>query len=229
VAVLTPQEILTLGEEALLSADPRHSLTPTAISLSVLETSTTPLAMVPGLQQLLALQAPTPQNAIQISQLLDSLQDPSLAVRRPTTLAQRPLSTLKLGLLPQRLIPTRISLLLLNRAPITLSQTFKPVNAALQLSLALDTLPNNPVISFVPQWLSGEPLTPIALLPTAPTSFQAALLPNVATQNRRLNAAVRFLLSKDMTALDTLLQATRSEPLPQVQGQVVNLDRFNLQ
>ena len=144
---------------------------------------------------------------------------------------------LSLEILPQRLTPSPISLLLLtpNREATAISQVI-PANP-IQLSLAPEAAPVSHLISLLPRL--SEALAPLALRPLdrsplgltaqAPvqTSIQASLPPSPSSQrDRRLTAAVQFLLSKDVSALDTLLEANGLSPLPQIQGQVINLDEF---
>ena len=86
----------------------------------------------------------------------------------------------------------------------------------------LTLLPND---RFTPLALLPLNQVPIALLPRPETNLQASATPS-DRDNRRLNAALRFLLSQDVSALDTLLQASGGSPQPNVSGQVINLDQL---
>ncbi|MGA0198649.1 MAG: hypothetical protein ACO3NK_05900, partial [Prochlorotrichaceae cyanobacterium] len=86
--------------------------------------------------------------------------------------------------------------------------------------------------------LPSEQLVPLALLPVGQPlarlprdpqteTLQARAVSERNRNDRRLNAALRFLLSQDQTALETLLQASRfEEPQPEVQGQIIDFDRL---
>ena len=136
--------------------------------------------------------------------------------------------------LPDQLTPTLLSLTLFEipLEPVSLDPN---LDRAILLTLApnpepplgqsawlLTLLPND---RFTPLALLPLNQVPIALLPRPETNLQASATPS-DRDNRRLNAALRFLLSQDISALDTLLQASGGSPQPKVSGQVINLDQL---
>jgi hypothetical protein len=203
----------------------------------------------------------------QVSLLLETLMDPALQARRPVApeplataepaeaLLEQPLASreplspqalLTLGqeisTLPDRLIPTQLSLLIFQVESEQLLTDAPTLDRDIQLSLAPNTAQN---LSGLLTFLPSEQLVPIALVPLDQTIALAPsqLLPtqlNPEAENlqaraqleqgrndRRLNAALRFLLSQDQTALETLLEASGlQQPQPEIQGQIIDFDRF---
>ena len=147
--------------------------------------------------------------------------------------------------LSDRFIPTQLSLLLFELGSEQRLTNVPQFDEALRLSLAPNAPdPNTPPLanasnlSWLLTLLPSEQLVPLALLPVAqplarlPRDAQTETLQAfaVSEQNRndrRLNAALRFLLSQDQTALETLLQASGfEEPQPEIQGQIIDFDRL---
>jgi hypothetical protein len=208
---------------------------------------------------------PRPQEAPRISLLMENLVDPLLEARcpvNPQPLAtakpvaewvEQPLATAQPvplapqallppflldnlnDRLPDELIPTSLSLSLLDVSPTQLLTDVPTLDRAILLTLApnpesplgkgswlLTLLPSD---RFSPLALLPLNQVPVALVPRKDTNLQASATPS-DRGNRRLNAALRFLLSQDITALDTLLQASGGSSQPEISGQVVDLDQL---
>ncbi|HEY9815662.1 MAG TPA: hypothetical protein V6D20_07670, partial [Candidatus Obscuribacterales bacterium] len=91
------------------------------------------------------------------------------------------------------------------------SPEFSILNPAASTDLALNSTGDNPLI------LSQ------AVTPNPPFALNSAI-PN-ARQVRRLEAALTFLLSDDVDAIDALLLQATGNRAPEVRGQLVDLDR----
>ena len=144
--------------------------------------------------------------------LLENLNDRLPDQLTPTLLS---LTLFEIPLEPVSLDPNLDRAILLTLAP-------NPEPPLGQSSWLLTLLPND---RFTPLALLPLNQVPIALLPRPETNLQASATPS-DRDNRRLNAALRFLLSQDVSALDTLLQASGGSPQPNVSGQVINLDQL---
>ena len=250
-----------------------NALIPTTLSLTILDVPPEQLITeVPSLDRILE-QAiaivPTPgdrNRPQQISLLLETLMDPTLQpgvttgtleARRPV--APEPLATAEpiptspqallttgaeVPTLPDRLIPTQLSLLIFNAQSEQLLTDVPTLNSVMQLSLAPNI--NAPLgntaqnLSWLLTLLPSETLAPIALLPLEQTiallppqlmpqdqNLQARAQVDRGRNDRRLNAALRFLLSQDQTALESILEASGlQEPPAELQGQIIDFDRL---
>lgn len=164
------------------------------------------------------------------------LKEP-LASREPVPTSPQALLTTgeAVPTLPDRLIPTQLSLLMFNSQFEQLLTDVPTLNSVMQLSLAPNI--NAPLgntaqnISWLLTLLPSETLAPIALLPSQlkpqDRNLQARAQLEQTRNDRRLNAALRFLLSQDQTALETLLEASGiQQPPAELQGQIIDLDRL---